>query len=224
MLPNHLTVRMGSSGRRGNAVKLTFRSSCFNYNNSSPGHRPTIESLEQRLDCLYRAMLSADRDHEQVHLALAAILMLPRHLEPTTERIASLLGVHWRGLVFEFPTLSSMLNIGGQEDVISLHPSFRDFIVNEKRAGSFYVDIHTQTHTIAVARKWLESLSRWSLRYVISHHFFYSCSQICLPSSACLAPTNRGPKKICPSQNGSGSARRLPNQLGICWILCGART
>jgi len=240
MLPNHLNVRSGSSGRKGRTVKLTFRSSCINYDNSSSGHRSTIESLEQRLDYLYRAMLSSNGDHERVHLALAAILILPRHLEPTTIRVESLLGMHGgmhggmpRGmpralycetLVSRFPTLSSMLNIGGQDDVISLDPSFRDFLLNEKRAGSFYIDIHTQTHTIAVAQKWLESFSCWSLGYLISPHFFYSCSQIYLPSATCLALNNRGTRKTCPSQNGSGSACRLSNQLGICWTLCGTPT
>jgi len=145
---------MGSSGKKGKAVKFAFRSSCINYNSSSV-RRPGIESSDQGLDCFYRTMLSANPDHKQLHLILSAILVLPGHLEPTPAHIELLLGLPKGDLVSRLPRVFQMLNIGGWEDAISLHISFGDFLLDEKRAGSFHVDIQAQKQIIA--QKWLEA-------------------------------------------------------------------
>jgi len=199
-LSNHLISRMRSSGKKGKAVTLAFRSSCINYSNSPSVHRPAIKSSNQSLDSFYRTVLSASPDHEQLHLILAAILVLPGRLEPTPENIEILLKLPPGEVISSLPAVFPLINIDNWRRAISLHISFGDFLLDEKRAGSFHVDIHTQKQIIAT--QWLEALSTTRLqtyRYESSHSFMYRCLYIHLSSPARLALTNCGATKSRPS-------------------------
>jgi hypothetical protein len=85
-------------------------------------------------------VLSSDPDPEQLHLVLAAILILPGYFEPTPASIEFLLELPYREVVSKLPRVFPIFKMGGWEDAISLHLLFKDFFVDEKRAGSFHVE------------------------------------------------------------------------------------
>ncbi|KAL0571080.1 hypothetical protein V5O48_010878 [Marasmius crinis-equi] len=110
---------------------------------------PQPEPL-QELDVLYRIVLSANPNHEELFTLLAAILVLPHLASPA-----------FLDMLFELApgtaslTLGSMhpvLDIQGQDDPIRIHhTSFSDFLEKESCSGSFFVHRPTQ-HTLLLQR------------------------------------------------------------------------
>ncbi|KAK1224686.1 hypothetical protein PQX77_012433 [Marasmius sp. AFHP31] len=126
---------------------------------SLPNHRPA-GSTDNKLDCLYHAVLSANPDHEQLELILAAITILPGHLEPTPAHIELLLGLPLEQATSTLRAMYSVLDIG--EYRIRVSRPFRDYLVDWNRSRRFYVHIPTQTH--ALAGQWLRNLTTGRVR------------------------------------------------------------
>ncbi|KAK1221424.1 hypothetical protein PQX77_015762 [Marasmius sp. AFHP31] len=128
---------------------------------SLPNHRPA-GSTDYKLDCLYHTVLSANPDHEQLELILAAILILPGHLEPTPAHVELLLGLPLEQVTWTLRGMYSVLDIGARGDEIRVFRPFRDYLVDRNRSHRFHVHIPTQTH--ALAGQWLRNLTTSRVR------------------------------------------------------------
>ncbi|KAK1216443.1 hypothetical protein PQX77_020912 [Marasmius sp. AFHP31] len=148
-----------------------------------PGPSPYHE-----LDALYHAIINANPNTEQVLPILAAILILPGHLEPTPAHIELLLGMPSGQVALTLRAMHSVLDIHDWEDKIVMHhTSFRDYLVDRSRSGHFHIDVDAQTP--AIARQWLQSLTagkmstyRYDFTAFISN-LLAASSHVCLSSS-----------------------------------------
>ncbi|KAL0059245.1 hypothetical protein AAF712_014023 [Marasmius tenuissimus] len=110
------------------------------------------------LDALYHVILSANPNHEDVLLILAAILIIPRHLGPSPRYIELLLGLPSEQVALMLRGMHSVLNIRGWADRITLyHTSFTDYLVTPRRSRHFHIDLPAKKDVLA--QKWLQNLS-----------------------------------------------------------------
>ncbi|KAJ8091634.1 hypothetical protein PM082_020868 [Marasmius tenuissimus] len=124
----------------------------------SSTERRLSQSPYHDLDSLYHVILSAHPDRDQLILILAAILVIPEHLDPTPASIEQVLELPSGQVSLTLRGMYSVLNIGGQKDTITLyHTSFEEYLVDRTRSCDFYIDRPMQEYMIA--RRWLQSLS-----------------------------------------------------------------
>ncbi|KAJ8073470.1 hypothetical protein PM082_011746 [Marasmius tenuissimus] len=124
---------------------------------------PSFDSNYRALDHLYSVILSFSPDcHLSLHV-LAAILIIPDHLEPTPEHIEILLRLPKGQVALTLRVLDSVLDTGDWEDEINLyHISLRDYLVDQNRSRQFHIDI--PAHTQDIARQWLGNLTTSQVR------------------------------------------------------------
>ncbi|KAL0569876.1 hypothetical protein V5O48_012085 [Marasmius crinis-equi] len=120
---------------------------------------PHSKSPFHELDILYHIVLSANPDHKQLSLFLAAILLLPRHASPTF--LDMLFELCSGAASLALRAMHSVLDIRGLDDPISVyHTSFADFLKDESRSERFFIDLPRQRTTLG--RKWGHALvNRW---------------------------------------------------------------
>ncbi|KAJ8095405.1 hypothetical protein PM082_023175 [Marasmius tenuissimus] len=122
------------------------------------------------LDALYRTILEASSNCAEVHAILVAILVLssntthdyvlfgPSYLTPTPTHIELLLGLPEGQVAIALRGMHSVLHIGEWSEEIHIHHnSFRDYLIDQSRSRSFYIDLDAQKHVIA--QQWLEKLT-----------------------------------------------------------------
>ncbi|KAJ8082897.1 hypothetical protein PM082_008754 [Marasmius tenuissimus] len=112
----------------------------------------------RELYALYHLILTAHPDPERLQPILTAILVLPPHLEPSPAYMGLLFGLPQAEVTLVLQGMHSVLDVCGWKDEIMFrHPSFAEYLVDQKRAHDFYIDIPTQRHVIA--RQWLHGVS-----------------------------------------------------------------
>ncbi|KAJ8073550.1 hypothetical protein PM082_011826 [Marasmius tenuissimus] len=128
----------------------------------TPNHQ--ARSPYYQLDCLYNSLLkSADPDHDKVCCILAAILILPGHLEPSPACIELLLGVSSKEVDLTLYSMRSLLDICGPEHGLHVyHTSFRDYLVDKSRSQNFHIDLTTER--LVIVHLWLQNLSTERVR------------------------------------------------------------
>ncbi|KAJ8081597.1 hypothetical protein PM082_007443 [Marasmius tenuissimus] len=145
------------------------------------------------LDCLYDVILQSNPNHSQLLPILAAILVLPKYLEPTPARIELVLGLRSGQVALTLRGMHSVLDIGDRGKGISFyHSSFRDYLVDQTKSGQFHIDILTQEHIIV--RQWLQNLATSKVRdystdqlYSAETSYFFTewmnfCTSISMPT------------------------------------------
>ncbi|KAK1234449.1 hypothetical protein PQX77_002347 [Marasmius sp. AFHP31] len=139
---------------------------------NSPTNRPG-RSPYPELDALYCTILEASPNSDEVYAILVAILVLPnyrdtdyptstftspRYLAPTPAHIELFLGLSEGQVALTLRGMHSVLRIGGWADEIHVHhTSFRDYLIDQSRSQSFYVDLDAQKHI--VVQQWLEKVT-----------------------------------------------------------------
>ncbi|KAL0062249.1 hypothetical protein AAF712_010879 [Marasmius tenuissimus] len=128
--------------------------------NSTPD--PRQQSPLYELDTLYHTILSSHPDHSSLIPVLAAILLVPLHvdsyLEKTTpEFIELVLGLFPGEVGLIMSPMHSVLDIGDKWITV-FHTSFTDFIYDPSRSGQFHIDKAVQRGTLAV--RWLRALAQ----------------------------------------------------------------
>ncbi|KAL0057011.1 hypothetical protein AAF712_016370, partial [Marasmius tenuissimus] len=152
------------------------------------------------LDALYRTILEASSNCAEVHAILVAILVLssntthdyvlfgPSYLTPTPTHIELLLGLPEGQVAIALRGMHSVLHIGEWSEEIHIHHnSFRDYLIDQSRSRSFYIDLDAQKHVIA--QQWLEKLTPRNMQaYRYEAFQIYENSELCLISSIYSQP------------------------------------
>ncbi|KAJ8085941.1 hypothetical protein PM082_004760 [Marasmius tenuissimus] len=118
--------------------------------------------LDRLYDIILGAATKSPEQREELHLILAAILILPESklsLDPTPVNIQLLLGLFPGRVNPRLWGMHSVLKIGttGSEAIRLHHTSFRDYLFDQARSGRFHINIDTETYNIA--RRWLQNFS-----------------------------------------------------------------
>ncbi|KAJ8090503.1 hypothetical protein PM082_002391 [Marasmius tenuissimus] len=119
----------------------------------------------EALDTLYNIILKANHNPDKVHTILAAVVVLTdfSYVEPTPAIIELLLGLPSGQVALTLRGMHSVLNIGDQNDVITVHhTSFGEYLVDQNRSRHFHIDINTQKYVLA--RQWLQNLTTSKVR------------------------------------------------------------
>ncbi|KAL0572908.1 hypothetical protein V5O48_009055 [Marasmius crinis-equi] len=112
---------------------------------------PLSKSPFHELDTLYHVVLSANPNHKQLSLFLAAILLLPQHASPAF--LDMLFELRSGATSLAFRAMHSVLDIRGVNDPISVyHTSFTDFLKDESRSERFFIDVFGQRTSLI--RRW----------------------------------------------------------------------
>ncbi|KAJ8082911.1 hypothetical protein PM082_008768 [Marasmius tenuissimus] len=120
-------------------------------------------SPRHELATLYHLVLTAHPDPERLRSILSAILVLPPHLKPSPTYIGLLFGLPPGEVILALQGMRSVLDVRGCEDEIRVrHPSFTDYLVDQKQSHEFHIDIRAQRHFIA--RQWLDSVSAFKMQ------------------------------------------------------------
>ncbi|KAJ8080517.1 hypothetical protein PM082_017350 [Marasmius tenuissimus] len=170
-----------------------------------PGNQSSNSPFPE-LDRLYHIILSVNPNREKLLSVLAAILIVPQvpqknppALFPTPEAIEFLLCLVPGEVDLTLRAMHSVLNVrGGRDEITVFHTSFRDYLFDRTRSGSFFLEQQAQTHFLA--RQWLQALSAGRLRrrsydYQIFEHrnrdLYICCIPFCIevlqPSQELLA-------------------------------------
>ncbi|KAK1220517.1 hypothetical protein PQX77_016718, partial [Marasmius sp. AFHP31] len=122
------------------------------------GHWPSL-SPWYGLDALYYTILRyAGPDHDKTRRMLAAILILPGHLDPTPACIKLVLGLSWEDVDRTLQSLHSVLYICDWNVGIRFyHTSFCAYLADRTRSRDFHIDFATEKH--AIMRQWLRKLA-----------------------------------------------------------------
>ncbi|KAJ8078532.1 hypothetical protein PM082_012815 [Marasmius tenuissimus] len=119
----------------------------------------------RQLDELYDFILQTNPNHEEVLHILAAVLVLPTHLdlEPSPAHIELLLGLSLGQLTLTLRAMHSVLEIRGPRDSIRLfHTSFREYLLDHDRSRHFHIDMPARRDIIV--RQWLQNLATNKVR------------------------------------------------------------
>ncbi|KAK1226411.1 hypothetical protein PQX77_010622 [Marasmius sp. AFHP31] len=142
---------------------VDFLNDHFNYYESTPYHRPT-KSACYELDCIYTSLLKkANCDHNKVRCILAVIFVLPDHLDPSPAFMELLLGFSSEEVELTLRAMRSLLDIRGPGLGLRVYQtSFREYLVDQSRSQTFYIDLTSQKYLIA--HQWLQNLSTEKMR------------------------------------------------------------
>ncbi|KAK1219839.1 hypothetical protein PQX77_017416 [Marasmius sp. AFHP31] len=133
---------------------------------------PSRMSPYQQLDTLYEVILSANPDQEEVLDILAALLVLPGHLETSSANIELVLGLSTGQLPLTLRAMHSVLDIPDKSEnkIHVYHTSFTDYLCDQTRSRQFHVDIDSQKR--AIARRWLQNLTTSRVQTYTSHQLY----------------------------------------------------
>ena len=136
-------------------------------------HKPkSYPSPYQKLDALYDVILIANSKHEETILILAAIIV---RKTPTPAVIELVLGLPQGQVALTLRGMHSVLNIPGRsKEILLFHNSFREYLLDLNRSGSFHIDETNQRHAIGLL--WLQNLSTkkiQSYRYETNYPFAF---------------------------------------------------
>ncbi|KAK1224528.1 hypothetical protein PQX77_012564 [Marasmius sp. AFHP31] len=136
-----------------------------------PPRRPR-SSPYQQLDTLYKVILSANPDPEEVHDILAALLVLEGHLKTNSTHIELVLGLSAGQIPLTLRAMHSVLVIPDQPgtEIRVYHKSFTDYLCDQTRSCQFHVDIDSQKH--AIARRWLQNLATSRVQTYTSNQLY----------------------------------------------------
>ena len=131
----------------------------------TPPRRPGASPFEH-LDGLYHFIVSLNPHQQEVISILAAVLVIQngqKEIANCPACIELILGLPSGQVALTLRGLYSVLDIRGSGDAIRLfHNSFREYLVDPKRSGSFHIDRSKWRHIIT--RRWLQNLTAARIR------------------------------------------------------------
>ncbi|KAL0570477.1 hypothetical protein V5O48_011482 [Marasmius crinis-equi] len=107
------------------------------------------------IDCLFHIIISAHPNLDELLSILAARFLIPPHAPLSPEFVGLLLGLTAQEIVSSLRTMHPLLDVRDEKsDVVVLHSSFMEYMFDQTRSGSFFIEKATR-HGI-LAKRWVK--------------------------------------------------------------------